>query len=120
LHSSNSASLLIAAVFALGAILFAVGTSMVRRSPGGARRLERIDSGPVGTVLVQPPWTSELTGANDAVAHDLRVDMIERLAMIGEPWCIAVLERARSQDPDASVRDAAEAALLVIGARSPR
>ena len=112
--SSNTGALLIAGVFALGAILFAVGTAMVRRSRT-ARAAPRAGE----SILVLPPWTAELAGTNDVVARDLRVDMIERLAMIGEPWCVTLLERARARDPDASVRDAADSALLVIGARPP-
>jgi hypothetical protein len=72
---------------------------------------------PEEPVVVLPPWTAKVAGTDDVLAPELRVDMIERLAMIGEPWCAELLERARDSDPDVVVRDAADNALIVIAAR---
>lgn len=111
LLSNNT--VVIAGAFVIGALVFTIGTLMVQRERRGEieTRLE--------PVLSLPPWTAELAGTSDAVAIDLRVDMVERLAMIGEPWCAALLERARASDPDVVVRDAADNALIVIAARQP-
>lgn len=48
---------------------------------------------------------------------EIRIDMVERLMLVGQPWCIEDLERMRTEDADARVRDAADAALMVIAAR---
>ncbi|HEY5340325.1 MAG TPA: hypothetical protein VIK27_04795 [Candidatus Aquilonibacter sp.] len=96
-------------VFAIGALFFTLGTAMVRRGSAA------LPAAPINESAA--PWTAELAGTGDLLHVSLRVDMIERLAMLGEPWCAAMLQRARLEDDDATVRDAADAALLVIGAR---
>jgi hypothetical protein len=106
--------LVLAVVFAIGALLFLLGTAIVRRE----RRAVEVADVPADPMLALPPWTADLAGTNEVIARELRVDMIERLAMIGEPWCVELLERARTQDPDTSVRDAAENALIVVAARA--
>jgi hypothetical protein len=113
LHSNNSVALLLAGVFALGAALFLIGTAMVRRPTPVPEPFEIVEE----PVPVLAPWTAELAGTNDDVALEVRLDMVERLAMLDEPWCVALLKRARAEDLDASIRDAADDALLVIAAR---
>jgi hypothetical protein len=105
--------LVLVAAFLVGAVLFAFGTVLVRRSEV---RVPAAESGIADRQAV--PWTAELAGTNEALSRELRVDMVERLAMIGEPWCRDVLERACTHDPDAMVRDAAENAIIVIAARA--
>ncbi len=63
-------------------------------------------------------WTAELAGTNDELPADVRLDTIERLTIVGEPWCVPILERARTEDVDEALREAADAALIVIGARA--
>lgn len=48
---------------------------------------------------------------------DFRLDMVERLMLVGQPWCVTDLEKIRTEDTDERIRDAAEAALLVISSR---
>ena len=93
LHSNRTGLILLVAIFVLGAILFAIGTLLVRR--------ERV--------------TPE--GAAPILSQEDRLDMIERLVMVGQPWCVEELRAMLNTDPDPLVRDAADAALLVIGAR---
>jgi hypothetical protein len=81
-------------MFVVGAIFFALGTLLVRRE-----RLAREDATPQLSV-------------------EDRLDVIERLVIVGQPWCREELEGIRDRDSDPLVRDAAEAALLVIGSRS--
>ena len=45
------------------------------------------------------------------------MDLIERLAIVAQPWCVDLLTLALKEETDTVVRDAAERALLVIGAR---
>lgn len=111
--SNNPGTLILVAVFAIGAVFFTVGTVMVRRS----QRIEAANPSMLEPAAESAPWTAELAGTNEVLARELRIDMVERLAMIGEPWCAQLLERARSHDPDRSVRDAADNALLLIAAR---
>jgi len=51
------------------------------------------------------------------VDFETRIDQIERLAMVGQPWCVQQLQREFLDDADERVRNAAEDALLVIAAR---
>jgi len=84
-------------------LLFALGTFLVRR--------EREAQAP----LVTPSPSTELkTGSADI---EIRLDQIERLAMVGEPWCIYELKENYFNDPDERIRNAAEDAMLVIRAR---
>lgn len=101
--------------------MFAVGSVLVRRTREGPQPETIQFLEPAASIVPNahaPLWTADLAGSHDLPALDLRVDMVERLAMIGEPWCVTTLERACAQDPDAAVRDAAENALIVIGARA--
>lgn len=50
---------------------------------------------------------------------EVRLDQIERLAMVGQPWCAEQLQREFLHDADERVRNAAEDALMVIAARGP-
>ena len=81
-------------MFIAGALLFALGTFLVRRE---AQSLT--------------PMAPELM-----VDIETRIDHIERLAMVGQPWCVEEL-RVMLGDADERVRNAAEDALLVIQAR---
>jgi hypothetical protein len=93
LHSNRAGLIFLVAIFVLGAILFALGTLLVRRE-----RLAREDTTPI-------------------LSQEDRLDMIERLVMVGQPWCVEELRAILERDPDPLVRDAAESALLVIGSR---
>ena len=52
-------------------------------------------------------------------AIELRIDMVERLLLVGEPWCVEDLKKIRNEDEYPLVRDAADAALIAITARKP-
>lgn len=93
MHSNRTALIFFVAAFVLGAILFALGTLLVRRE-----RLAR---------EAAPP----------SMSQEDRLDLIERLVMVGQPWCVDELRAILNNDADPAVRDAADAALLVIGSR---
>lgn len=105
LLSNNPAFGTFAALFLLGAALFVLGTWLARR-PRAAQPLPE----PAIT------WTREVAGA-EALTWELRMDLIERLAIVAQPWCVDLLTLALKEETDTVVRDAAERALLVIGAR---
>jgi hypothetical protein len=98
LLSSNPGLTLLVFVFITGAILFALGTFMLRRE-----------------AHAQTPASSVLQSVSNEDI-EARIDQIERLAMVGQPWCVEEL-RALLTDSDERVHDAAENALLVIGTR---
>ena len=104
--SSNPALAIFAGLFLVGAALFAFGTWLTRRPVGVAQE----EAHPAIT------WTQELAGA-EQLPWELRMDMIERLAIVGRPWCVELLKLALEEESDNVVRDAAERALLVIAAR---
>ena len=110
--STNHLGVFVLALFVAGAILFVVGTMM---------RREREVPETVLETAAPPP---ALAAADDVrtepepeISLELRIDMVERLAIVGEPWCVEELERIRRDDPDEMVRDAADNALLVIASR---
>ena len=60
-------------------------------------------------------WTYAL-GAQpgDALTRRTRIDMIERLALLREPWCIDVLHAAQAEERDDSVQRAIRDALNAL------
>jgi len=102
LLSSSSGGFVILVVFLIGALLFAIGTVLARRER--PRREEPVDE---SLVIAQPGSVAD------------RLEMIERLVMVGQPWCVDELRALLERERDPLVRDAAEAALMVIGSRGP-
>jgi hypothetical protein len=99
LPPSNPALVIYAVVFLVGAGLFVLGSLIVRAE---RTRIARVAPVPE-------------TGAPGDL--ELQLDYVERLAMVGQPWCVDELESLRAKAYDPQVRDAAEAALIVILAR---
>ncbi len=106
LLSSNPLALTLVALFIVGAIVFVIGTMLSRE-----REARVIQAQPVAVQTVQTP-------AEPVLDVSGRMDLIERLVMVGQPWCTEQLITIRNEDPDDSVREAADAALMVIGARA--
>lgn len=98
--SNNALAPVLGVIFAAGALLFALGTIMVRR--------ESQAQTPVPDAVIPCLSRDDL---------ETRIDQIERLTMVGQPWCVEQLEREFLTDADERVRGAAEDALLVIAAR---
>ncbi len=94
MQSNRDGLIFLVALFVVGAILFAIGTLLVRRERAAREK---------------PPSTR---------TQEDRLDTIERLLIVGQPWCIDELRAIRDKDADPAVREAAEAALLVIASRS--
>ena len=102
LLSSNALANVLLAVFIVGALVFVLGTMLARE-----REAHVIESQPAAVE----------TQAEPALDVAGRIDLVERLVMVGQPWCIEQLDTIRREDPDESVREAADAALMVIGSR---
>lgn len=95
----------IAVAFIVGVLLFGISTSMLRSS--------RDESAPV--IATAPAWPQLVDDSLTGAGRQLRLDMVERLSIIGEPWCVDVLRAAMAQERDATVRSAITDAL---GARN--
>lgn len=90
---NSPGTIILIAVFLAGAVLFATGTAMLRR-----QRL-RVQPMPAAA---EPP---------DPYAR------IEELLAAADAPSIRELERMRDSDASPEIRDAADAALMVIGSR---
>lgn len=101
LLSNNPILVALIVVLLVGALLFALGTWLVRREAAAQ--------------IAQPAEVPEVETPEPS--PELRIDEVERLAIVGQPWCIERLEREFLTDSDARIRYAAENALLVIRAR---
>lgn len=101
LPSSSTAALVFSLLIVLGAALWVIGGRMQRSSKAASTLT----------------WTHAVLESETPVDAPTRLDVIERLAMVGAPWCVAALESARAQERDRTLRDAADRALLVIAAR---
>lgn len=110
LPSSNPALEIFAALFLIGAALFAAGTWLTRR-----QLPQTVPNEPPAAAIT---WTRAVSGTDDSLPWELRLDLIERLAIVGQPWCADTLTRALAEETDPVVLDAADRALLVILARS--
>jgi hypothetical protein len=117
LPSSSPGAIVLAVVFTIGAVFFALGSWMIRRERAAKLAMPVLEA-PPAAAPAWDGWAREIGGVDEPVDRWTRLDMIERLAIVGEPWCVETLERAREEDSDASIRDAADSALLVIGARA--
>ena len=96
LLSNNPAALVFLGVFGVGTLFFVLGSVLVRMQQRARQTPSNIPE----------------------LSLDVRLDYIERLAIVGAPWCLAELETVHASDPDPTVRDAAAAAIVVIRSRS--
>ena len=85
--------IVLAVGFAIGLLLFGIGTAMLRT----LREEERQGAARVSW----PRLVDESLTATDA---QLRLDMIERLSVIDTEWSRGVLERARAEEPELVAR----------------
>lgn len=91
LLSSNSGATILLVVFLVGALLFALGTVLVRRERRSA-----------------PPTPMRIPES---------LERIDRLLTVGDATSIRELERLRDSAQSEEIRDAADAALMVIASR---
>jgi hypothetical protein len=89
----SSSWIVFAVIFAVGLMLFGIGTAMLR-----TLREER-KSAPAP--VTWPQLIDESLVDADA---RLRADMIERLSIVDTEWSRGVLERARAEEPELVAR----------------
>lgn len=94
-------------VFAGGAVLYAAG-----KIYSHARSLAPNGGG------TQPTWI-EAAGVKKGDSCDAaaRIELVERLAFVGQPWCVEVLQSAQHDERDPSVCAAIKAAQAQLSRR---
>lgn len=85
----------IAVVFVVGLLLFGIGRALMRPDEASG----------------QPSWPSLVDEALADADAALRMDVIERLGLVGSAWSREILERAAEQEQDGRVRSAVAEAL---------
>jgi len=98
---STSFDIAVAVAFAVGLLLFGISTAMLRK-PAAA----------------YPKWPQLIDESLVAADRQLRLDIIERLSIVAQPWCEDVLRQAIEQEDDAAVKSAAASALEASRAAS--
>jgi hypothetical protein len=91
---STNVDIAILVAFVVGLLLYGIGTSMLRSL--------RVHNGDRKGVTWPQLVDESLTSANS----DLRLDLVERLGIIGQPWCDDILRQAVQQESDSKVREA--------------
>jgi hypothetical protein len=92
-----------ALLFASGAILFAVSTILVQ-----ARSIDAKDA-------ASATWLAAAgIDAPESCDAAARIELVERLALVGAPWCAEVLRAAWREERTPSVRKAIRKALRAI------
>jgi hypothetical protein len=89
----------IVVAFVVGVLLYGIGTSIMRSL--------RVQDGSLNTVTWPQLVDESLVNADPA----LRLDIVERLSIIAEPWCADVLRQALKEENDARVKSAIADAL---------
>jgi hypothetical protein len=87
--------------FAVGLLLFGIGTAILR----SVREEEQ------GVYVTWPRLVDDALANAD---RGLRLDMIERLSLIGSNWSRDVLARAKAEERDPAILSAIESALAVM------
>ena len=98
---STNVDIAIAVAFVVGLLLFGIGTSMMRSL--------RVQNGN-GNIASWPRLVDESLADADP---RLRLDIVERLSIVGEPWCVDILRQAFKDENDAGVKEAISSVLAV-------
>ena len=93
---STNFDIAVAVAFAIGLLLFGISTAMLRKPPAAP---------------TFPKWPQLIDESLVAADRQLRLDIIERLSIVAQPWCEDVLRQAIEQEDDAVVKSAAISAL---------
>jgi len=115
---SLSLPALFAIVFLTGAILFVVGSIVVRASkieqepmPAQKALAPALEEVAPARDEAMPQWIVSLGAEQAAVDVAGRIELVERLAMVGEQWCVQMLQEALHEERDRRVAAAIRSAL---------
>ncbi|MDQ6930003.1 MAG: hypothetical protein M3126_04980 [Candidatus Eremiobacteraeota bacterium] len=90
----SSLGVTLAVVFLIGVALFSIGVAL----PG------RIAS-------PQAPWPMRLDDSATGLDNAAKIELIERMGLVGSAWCEEILRQADSEEGDPTVRRAIAFAL---------
>ena len=83
-----------AVVFLIGVALFAIGYAFT------------------GQILApQVPWPQRVDDSAVGLDQNAKIEMIERLGLVGSDWCEEILKQADTEEDDPTIRRAIAAAL---------
>ena len=100
LLSSSSPYIAFGIIFLAGAGIFTAGSLMLRSA----------ERGPSLGIT----WTRSVIGDDKMLDVASRVEIVERLELIGQAWCADALEAALGEEHDVRVRTAVERALRAV------
>jgi hypothetical protein len=78
----------------------------VRAFPPPSEVIEDLRDTPIGA-----SWTNIFTGDDGPLEPQERLDIVHRLEIVGEPWCIDTLRAAFNEEADPQVHEAVRLAL---------
>lgn len=90
---SINPALALAVVFVLGLVLFALGMALPAKQSAYI------------------PWTQRVDDSALNLDDRSRIELIERLGIIGAPWCETILVQARNEESDPLIQRAITSAL---------
>jgi len=97
---ASTAWIVIAVVFVIGLLLLGISSAMLRSVREDSLGVQGAAS-----------WPRLVDESLEGAGPQLRLDMVERLAIVDSEWSRGVLERARAEERDPQVRSAIEIAL---------
>ena len=56
-------------------------------------------------------WTKSVMDEGGNLSDQTRLDLVERLGILAEPWCVDILKQAQREEHDPAIRYAIEHAL---------
>lgn len=86
--------LTLALVFLIGAALYAIGLALPGR-----------------VLAPQVPWTQRIDDSAVDLDANAKIELIERLGLIGAPWCEEILKQADTEEDEPTIRRAIAFAL---------
>ncbi len=90
----SNPTLTLALVFLIGAALYAIGLALPGR-----------------VLAPQVPWPQRIDDAAVELDANAKIELIERLGLIGAPWCEEILKQADTEEDEPTIRRAIAFAL---------
>lgn len=107
---SEAATLTFVVIIVIGAILFGIGTAIRTRERTASHAKAPTESAAAAAPYADLTWTSQFSGNDEPLGAEARIELIERLGLVGAPWCADVLRAAQLQERDPAVLHAIERA----------
>jgi hypothetical protein len=109
---SEAAILTFVVIIVIGAILFGIGTAIRTRERAASHGKTPIEPAAAPVSDAHLTWTSQFCENDEPLGAGARIELIERLGLVGAPWCADVLREAQRQERDPAVLHALERAFV--------